>query len=123
MNAAIKDVLAERQRQKDVEGWTPEHDDAHVIGELALAAATYLIYSMARELPDPAGPDKPSWKYSLLMHANSVWPWVEPSMKPKNRRLDLVRAAALAIAEIERLDRAAEAHPVPMADSATCSAA
>lgn len=26
---AAKDVLAERERQKSAEGWTPEHDDAH----------------------------------------------------------------------------------------------
>lgn len=26
-NPAILDVIAERQRQQSVEGWTPEHDD------------------------------------------------------------------------------------------------
>ena len=28
--AAARDVLTERERQQSVEGWTPEHDDAHV---------------------------------------------------------------------------------------------
>lgn len=38
-----------------------------------------------------------------------AWPttWAEDWWKPKNPRRDLVRAAALLIAEIERLDRAA----------------
>jgi hypothetical protein len=34
------------------------------------------------------------------------WPWLSKWWKPKDRRRDLVRAAALVIAEIERLDRA-----------------
>jgi hypothetical protein len=39
---------------------------------------------------------------------NSLWPskWAEHWFKPKDPRRDLVRAAALCIAEIERLDRA-----------------
>ena len=36
----------------------------------------------------------------------SYWPWEPRWWKPKNPRRDLVRAAALLIAEIERLDRA-----------------
>ena len=34
------------------------------------------------------------------------WPWHRQWWKPKNARRDLVRAAALIVAEIERLDRA-----------------
>lgn len=41
MSKAITDVLAERQRQKDVEGWTEEHDDQHKNHDLAHAAACY----------------------------------------------------------------------------------
>jgi len=36
-----------------------------------------------------------------------TWPWAEKWWKPKNERRDLVKAAALILAEIERLDRAA----------------
>lgn len=39
--SAIDDVAAERERQKAVEGWTPEHDDKHNAGQLGLAAACY----------------------------------------------------------------------------------
>lgn len=35
-----------------------------------------------------------------------LWPWDREWWKPKDRRRNLVRAAALLIAEIERLDRA-----------------
>ena len=38
---AATDVLAERARQVSVEGWTPEHDDAHASGEMAGAASCY----------------------------------------------------------------------------------
>lgn len=41
LSRAASDVLAERARQIAVEGWTPDHDDAHAKGELAQAAACY----------------------------------------------------------------------------------
>ncbi len=36
---ALLDVIAERRRQVEVEGWSPEHDDAHMDKSLADAAA------------------------------------------------------------------------------------
>lgn len=33
----IAEIAAERERQKSVEGWTPEHDDEHVGSEMARA--------------------------------------------------------------------------------------
>jgi hypothetical protein len=53
---AAHDVLAGRQRQLDVEGWTSEHDDQYTEGELAMAAACYAASSsgpdgLAKELP------------------------------------------------------------------------
>ena len=92
---ALEDVLAERRRQIEVEGWTPEHDDEHTSGEMAQAAACYAVSStMTRELP-------------ALDMVTSVWPWSLDWWKPKGRRTDLIRAAALIVAEIERIDRAA----------------
>jgi hypothetical protein len=94
--AAI-DVLAERQRQIEVEGWTPGHDDAHEDGQLAGAAATYAAY---RSQAYPA----------ILMGGTleTLWPddWCGSWLKPTTRRRDLVKACALILAEIERLDRA-----------------
>ncbi|WP_228292963.1 hypothetical protein [Pseudomonas aeruginosa] len=84
------DVQAERRRQVEAEGWTPEHDDEHDNGEMALAAASYAAYAHT----EPSG-DLPF-----------CWPWDKDWWKPTTPRRDLVKACALALAEIERLDRA-----------------
>lgn len=39
----ISIIAAERKRQIEVKGYTPEHDDAHDLGELGLAAALYAL--------------------------------------------------------------------------------
>jgi hypothetical protein len=87
---ALRDIAAERERQKSVEGWTPQHDDDHYNGELCLAASCYARHASGLY---PASVPK-------------IWPWDEDSWKPKKPRRDLIRAAALIVAEIERLDRA-----------------
>lgn len=96
---AANDVLAERNRQVYVEGWTPEHDDKHNTGEMARAAACYAL--SGGRLEEDEQDRMP------LIAARYCWPWAWSWWKPKDRRRDLVRASALLIAEIERLDRAA----------------
>lgn len=97
----IAEIAAERQRQVEDEGWTPEHDDQHDNNQLALAAACYAI-----------GATGISRGISDLEHgveatlSARLWPWSMDWWKPKDRRRDLIRAAALIVAEIERLDRA-----------------
>lgn len=98
--AAWSDVVAERQRQVSAEGWTAEHDDAHISGELAGAAACYARHVNERQWVYPDHE-----KY-MLEDAPLDWPWDEAWWKPKSPRSDLVRAGALILAEIERLDRA-----------------
>ena len=92
MTHAARDVLAERQRQIEVEGWTPENDDAYQSGDIADAAACYAMTS-PRMRGDRSAPFD--------------WPWVGRWWKPTDRRRNLVKAGALILAEIERLDRAA----------------
>lgn len=87
---AVRDVLDERHRQIDAEGWTPAHDDEHDKCEMALAA---IVYTESAVGYHPSCPD--------------TWPWSPKWFKPTTPRRDLVKAAALVIAEIERLDRAA----------------
>lgn len=87
--SAIDDVVAERVRQVLREGWSAEHDDQHATGDMARAAAAYAIHGL-----EPVG------------IIESIWPWEARWWKPKDARHNLVRAAALLIAEIERLDRA-----------------
>lgn len=94
---AASAVLGERQRQIEAEGWTPTHDDEHTSGEMAMAAACYATASLV-----PEG-DEVERLHLLL------WPWSDEWWKPRDQRHNLVRAAALLLAEIERLDRQAEA--------------
>ncbi|MBR8123266.1 hypothetical protein KDW39_08900 [Burkholderia multivorans] len=87
---AARDVLAERRRQIDAEGWTAEHDDEHLMGDMALAGACYAIHASGRSA-----------------HNSFMWPWPIEWWKPTTPRRDLVKAGALILAELERLDRAA----------------
>lgn len=87
---AARDVLAERQRQLDAEGWTPAHDDKYKKDELPRAAMCYLMNPACdAKIPHPR------------------WPWKFSWWKPTTYRRNLVKAGALIIAEIERIDRAA----------------
>jgi hypothetical protein len=104
MSTAIEDVIAERERQKSAEGWTPEHDDTHSCGEMAQAAACYAY-------PTPWGVNPAS-----ETEPPRLWPWNRKWWKPKDRRRNLVRAAALIVAEIERIDR--NQHPTVAATEA-----
>lgn len=89
-NPALLDVISERQRQRAVEGWTSEHDDAYQNSELADAAACYAINAHNQGFSTPAH-----------------WPWAPDWWKQSGPRRDLVKAGALILAEIERIDRAA----------------
>lgn len=92
ISAAARDVLAERQRQVSIEGWTPEHDDAHADYKLSSAAGCYAMFTLAYPAGDPP----------------SFWPWDKSWWKPSAaQRRNLIKAGALILAEIERLDRAA----------------
>lgn len=86
---AARDVLGERRRQVTAEGWTPERDDKYTKRELAYAASNYAV--------------------SELKHGDPpiTWPWDKRWWKPTTPRRNLVKAGALILAEIERLDRAA----------------
>lgn len=82
------DVQAERRRQITAEGWTPDHDDLYCAAELPRAAAAYILSGANDEAP-------------------AIWPFSAKWWKPRDARSNYVRAGALILAEIERLDRAA----------------
>jgi len=85
-STAIVEIIAERDRQILDEGLTAEHDDDHECGELARAAAAYATHAHRPFL------------------ASATWPF-DGVLKDKGHRRNCVCAAALLIAEIERLDR------------------
>lgn len=109
MTHAMFDVVIERIRQVKDEGWTPEHDDKHRDGSLAKAAAYYALCAGIGVAS--AGGQEAHYQF-VAEYAKAgcplpTWPWDFRWWKPKAPRRDLVRAAALIVAEIERLDRAA----------------
>ena len=92
-SAAASDVVAERRRQIVEERRPPLEDDQYVGCELLRAALTYGAHTalMIAGEPDEGVPE--------------VWPWAPRWWKPTTPRRNLLKAAALIIAEIERLDR------------------
>ncbi|CAB3959435.1 hypothetical protein LMG7053_05923 [Achromobacter ruhlandii] len=86
--AAARDVLSERQRQISAENFSAERDDGYTNLELADAGAQYALRAGG---------------WSSL----NVWPWKPGTFKEGTAREMLVKAGALILAEIDRLDRAA----------------
>lgn len=80
----LDEIAAERHRQVMSEGWSAEHDDQHTNGELSRAASCYALHI------------RTPW-----------WPWHLKWWNPQSKRRNLIKAAALIVAEIERLDRLA----------------
>ena len=106
--SAYIDVLMERRHQEREEGFTLDHDDAHINQELARAALAYLRqYAAYQHRYDPNNKKDYQFQDPIDIDDDGVaWPWELHWWKPKDPRHDLVRAAALILAEIERIDRA-----------------
>lgn len=97
----IELIAAERQRQVSVEGWTPEHDDLHIMGELPCASACYAMAVIDGDIADIEPFDFNAW-----------WPWHPDWWKPSPDPIrNLVKAGALVAAEIDRLQRLATPDP------------
>ena len=92
LTAAARDVLAERQRQIEVEGYSPEQDDKYARGELADAGSVYAFWAST---PNP----------QATQITPPCWPWAPEHWKPTNQRNMLIKAGALILAELERLER------------------
>ena len=92
LSQAALDVLAERARQIEHEGYEPEADDAYEDAQLAAAAATYALLATGAD----------GWR------VDDHWPWSELSLKKGEPRRMLEKAGALILAEMERLDRATQ---------------
>lgn len=105
MKTAIELITEERKRQIEVKGYTPEHDDTHTNGELAMSAAAYAA--------------RPNINVNIGKHQGvfltikrgMLWPFESSSFKPSysnDRKRELVKSVSLMIAEIERLQRLEE---------------
>ncbi|GGB69111.1 hypothetical protein [Deinococcus soli (ex Cha et al. 2016)] len=83
-------LLGERERRITVEGWDPEHDAGHTLGELAEAAAAYIVAgTLDAERTQAFG--------------RALWPWEGPQYRPRDLYSNLVRGGALLMAELTRL--------------------
>lgn len=106
MSAMATQVLAERQRQIDVEGFSVESDHtAYPRGELVKAAICYALYAFAGAR---GATGRPLLEPDEACEVRRLWPWTWSWFKPDTRRRALVKAAALLIAEGDRLDRATD---------------
>lgn len=84
------EILTERKRQLEKHGWSDEHDDQHIHAQITKAAICYA---------DP-------WASARDDCPPESWPWSARWWRPeKTYRANLVKAAALLMAEIERVDR------------------
>lgn len=94
MDKVLADIKRKRQRQVVVHGRSRLHDDLHTDGEIAIAAIPYIQSAYMEKL-------------GLTAEELGVfWPWVnEPPKLAQPRRELLLNAAALLVADIERLDR------------------
>lgn len=108
ISQAAAEVLLERSRQISAEGWIPQHDDGYRNGEMAWAATCYLQNSAVAAKMQGMGvlTAEQSDERGRSVPTPQVWPWTKKWWKPAGQRRDLIKAAALIIAEIERLDRA-----------------
>lgn len=93
----LEEVASERRRQNEKEGF-----DEHTARELDRAAKSYAAHYIERSWLLEGMPDGPAAYRREDPPFN--WPWSDE--KPQDPRRDLVRAAALIVGRIERLDRA-----------------
>lgn len=94
----IEEVAAERHRQISGEAYSLDHDDSLIPGDLARGAAAYALSGAIQE---------PLSRLRMREWTASVWPWDRNLFRPTQPRRDLIKAAAMLIAEIGRFDRAA----------------
>jgi hypothetical protein len=88
----LQQIADERGRQETAEGCSAERDDQYVGGELAWAGAAYAV----------AGTDG-----RRCFAERALWPaeWDKACFKPSSPERNLVKDAALILAELERLAR------------------
>lgn len=90
------DLIARERKRQIEKGWTIKHDDAHNQQELPIVAACYAL--------PPKERNRKIWDETLV---EKLFPWIKRDWKPTpdDRIRELVRAGALIVAEIERLQR------------------
>ena len=102
--SGIERIAAERRRQIEKEGWTPERDSAYKKRELVSAAVCYALHDF---------PPSPNDIHAFL---TKHWPWSFSWWKPTSEIRNLEKAGALIAAEIDRLEGFEKQMPYVPAD-------
>ena len=97
MTQAERDVAAERAKQRIK--WTDAQDDEYDPGELSSGGAAYALAAADCMFPGSQGDG------DYRMKPPPMWPWSGATWKPGTNRDNLRKAAAMCIAEMDRLDR------------------
>ncbi len=97
-SVGVRDLLTERRRQVQEEGHTLERDDQYTEGQLAEAASSYAFWAEHCE-------HYPENLDALRIEPPATWPWAPEHWKPTSQRLMLIKAGALILAELDRLNR------------------
>ena len=85
MTKGIELIAAERQRQIEVEGYDAKHDFGEPLNCIIAAAISYALVDIDEQA------------------AEAWWPWDRKSWKPKDRKRNLTRSAALMTAALDKL--------------------
>ncbi len=104
MKEGAEQIGVERRRQKEDEGYTPEHDAQHSSNDLAQAAACYLMV-------DPEPLVRLRWPWAPVQFKRASFPY--PTVR------DMVKGGALAAAAID-LRQTRKIPEGQQADSWTC---
>jgi hypothetical protein len=110
VDAVMQRIASERTRQIIEKQYTQDHDDLHVGGELALGAAAYAALAAWTRPGDDAGRSPhvaALWGRVPGMQSAvaELWPFDAGEFRPSDRARMLVKAAAMIVAELERIDR------------------
>ncbi len=95
---ALQLVLAERLEQVEQHGYTPDHDDHHGGGEIAMGAGAYLAAYIADGVEGLEAAD-------ALSAALEQWPWRSDLFRPTGEVEMLTKATAMLLAELDRVLR------------------
>ena len=111
MKTGIEIIAAERARQVEEKGWSPEHDDHHKFGELGDAALVYAECAVC-QVRGATGEEIREVFDEGMPYAAMDWPWTNDFTGQCNGlKVDddpirnLAKAGALIAAEIDRLER------------------
>ncbi len=97
----LNDLAQERMRQEEAPGFTLEQEDAHDFGEMARAAAGYALAAAAQSIPANMTAHALCRERAKKVYPAAVFGDTE-DLAPREAYL---KAGALLMAEIERIDR------------------